>query len=377
MHNIRHYLSVEGLSAILAWAVVSLSALWLMHAHGKFPQAYLLGGASAAAVFIVAFLCAIRETPYRNDQTVRLILMALQFIAIMIMAYFVPYTYIAILVTIWSAQVPYFVSFSTAILLSPLWSLPIWIMFVARWEIDLPWLSAALFWTFNIFSLVMVNSTIKEKRATEEALALNRELRTTQVLLNEATKQGERVRIARNIHDLLGHHLTALTINLQVAARMTEGETQQRIEQCHNLAKLLLSDVREAVSEIREKSSLALDEALQQMIQMIPELQVKLDLPTDLVLSDVHIAEVILRCIQESMTNSLKHGKATQFEIRLQQQNSKLRLELQDNGQGAQLVEEGNGLKGMRERITQLGGALQFQSNQSGFFTSVVLPEAL
>ena len=61
----------------------------------------------------------------------------------------------------------------------------------------------------------MVNTATKEREAKEHANQLNRELLATQELLSQASKQAERVRIARNIHDLLGHHLTALTINLR------------------------------------------------------------------------------------------------------------------------------------------------------------------
>ena len=104
---------------------------------------------------------------------------------------------------------------------------------------------------FNVFALIMVNTASKERQAEEYANQLNREFLATQKLLSQASKQAQRVRITRNIHDLLGHHLTALTINLQVASRITQGEAKEKVESYHFLAKLLLSDVREAVSEIR------------------------------------------------------------------------------------------------------------------------------
>ena len=112
---------------------------------------------------------------------------------------------------------------------------------------------------FNLFAMIMSNTAIKESKAREEADALNRQLLSTQQLKKQALTQDERLRIARNIHDVLGHHLTALTINLQVASRKadllesTESQAIKRqVEQSHSIAKLLLSDVREAISDIRE-----------------------------------------------------------------------------------------------------------------------------
>lgn len=129
----------------------------------------------------------------------------------------------------------------------------------AVWQEQQAVLTGALFWAFKLFAMIMSNTAIKESKAREEADALNRQLLSTQQLMKQALTQDERLRIARNIHDVLGHHLTALTINLQVASRKadllesTESQAIKRqVEQSHSIAKLLLSDVREAISDIRE-----------------------------------------------------------------------------------------------------------------------------
>ena len=83
---------------------------------------------------------------------------------------------------------------------------------------------------FNIFALFMINTANTERQAKERANQLNCELIATQKLLSQASKQAEWVRIARNIHDLLGHHLTALTINSQVATRITQGEAKEKMK---------------------------------------------------------------------------------------------------------------------------------------------------
>jgi signal transduction histidine kinase len=288
-----------------------------------------------------------------------------------------PYSFIAILITIWSAQLPYIISFRASILTSPIWSAPLWLIFAFHWDESYPLLSALLYWTFNLFALVMVNATIKHQKERDATNELNRELLATQALLGQAAKQAERVRIARNIHDLLGHHLTALTINLQVASRITEGEAQQRVQQCHDLAKLLLSDVREAVSEIRDKSTIELEQALKGLLDNVPNLNVKLRIQPGIAISDVNLAEAILRCVQEGITNTLKHSNAKNFTIELAHQDKWISLDMQDDGQhkGNIEVRDGNGLMGMRERISVFGGELKSALSTNGFSTQIRFPE--
>lgn len=166
---------------------------------------------------------------------------------------------------------------------------------------------------FNVFALIMVNTASKERQAEEYANQLNREFLATQKLLSQASKQAQRVRITRNIHDLLGHHLTALTINLQVASRITQGDAKEKVESFHVLAKLLPSDVRKAVSEIRENSGVELKEALMALFENLPRLKIQLHYDDNLNINEVDTADTIIKCVQECLTNTLKHSTAGVF----------------------------------------------------------------
>lgn len=368
------FFSIERITALLTWAIVAGSALFYMGDTSATGGQILLASVFFV-IYIVSFYAAIRIRPYRNELLTRGSLMAVQYAAVMGVFFLVPFTYTAILVTIWGGQLPHYMSIRKAILSSPLWSAPLWLIHTYYWDRDFMFLSALLFWTFNLFSLVMINATLKEQRAREASNELNRELMATQALLNQATKQAERVRIARNIHDLLGHHLTALTINLQVASRISEGQAQEKIDECHSLAKLLLSDVREAVSEIREKSNLQLELALKALIENVPQMKVNMEYDPELHITDVTVAETILRCVQESLTNSLKHSHADVFEIHLLERDKHLQLKIRDNGVVDGKLELGNGLKGMQERVKELGGTISFENASTGFLTTVEFPE--
>ncbi|MDF2179486.1 sensor histidine kinase [Aliiglaciecola sp. CAU 1673] len=358
---------------MLTWSLVGGSSIYFMLdmsglASWQVPVAALL-----YIAYLVAFLTSTSERKFVHDDAVRMLSLVIMFFIVLALYFVVPLTYNAILMTIWSAMLPHFMPIRRALWLSPLWSLPLALVFMFYWRQDYILLTGLLYWSFNVFALITMNTTIKERDAKEAANRLNRELLATQALLAEAGKQAERTRIARNIHDLLGHHLTALTINLQVAARKTDGEAQQLVQRCHAIASLLLGDVREAVSEIREKSAIDLRKALQNLTSEVPRLQV--DMQYEAEVDDMEQAQAILMCVKESLTNSLKHGQADHFALSLHNEGDKLVLWMQDNGKSQPAFCAGNGLKGIRERVEAIGGKVQFNADAQGFQTQISLPQ--
>jgi signal transduction histidine kinase len=247
-------------------------------------------------------------------------------------------------------------------------------------------MSSILFWTFNIFALIMVNTSIREREARLEAELTSRKLEATQNLLNEAVKQSERVRIARNIHDLLGHHLTALTINLQVASIKSDGEVKKSIEQCHQLAKLLLSDVREAVSDIRDKSVLDLESNITSMLDKIPNIKAEIEIDKAIQIDDIQIADAIIKTIQETITNTLKHAKGSLITIRIKNRDAQtdklssaedkkqIQVDISNNGSLPNHIKQGNGLSGIQERLFALNGEAIFSINNKLFQTQLLIP---
>ena len=228
---------------------------------------------------------------------------------------------------------------------------------------------------FHLFAVIVTHRANREQTLREETALLNRELVATRELLLQSSRQSERLRIARNLHDLLGHHLTALILNLEVATHLTEGKGQQKVEQALALGKLLLGDLRSAVSELREDDAIELLQALTTLVHDTPRLQIELALHAQTV-NDVRIAETILRCTQEALTNCLRHSNATRCAIDLRSEAGSLTLTVQDNGSAVTSIQAGNGLKGMAERVRQLGGAVTWLAGPTGFQLTVVLPGA-
>lgn len=391
----RFNITIELISALVTWLIVSGSALYFMWQSERISEQQII----LAIILFVSYLCLwlllVRQTEFKHEKVVRLSLLVFTFINVIALYFVVPYVYTAIFMIIWSAALPYFMRAKTAFLLSPLWSLLLYFVYGYYWGFSGMAVSAMLFWTFNLFALVMVNTAIKEKDSREKVEMINLALISTQQLLAQASEQAERVRIARNIHDLLGHHLTALTINLQVASRQLEkldvtedsainkAAIKGSIEQCHSLSKLLLSDVREAVSDIRNKSSLNLEQAIVAMTNRLPNLNVILDYPDNITIDDVNTAEILTKCIQESITNTLKHGNAKAMHIVFSQTEKELNLTMQSifsvHPKNTKTTKEkpiamGNGLKGMLERLKQIKGNATFSLNDTSFNTNIIIP---
>ena len=236
-------------------------------------------------------------------------------------------------------------------------------------------LSGGLFLGMSGFAFVTGMVALQQHAARDELRKVNSELRATQALLADNTRIAERVRIARELHDLVGHHLTALTLNLEVATHLADGKALEHVQQAKSLAKLLLADVREAVSEMREDDKVDLAAALRTLVGGTPEPRIHLDLPSSLALTDPVRAQVLLRCTQEMITNSVRHAQADNLWISLRQDDLGLALTARDDGRGVDEVEAGNGLNGMRERLRQLGGELKIETSPgSGFALRAWMP---
>jgi signal transduction histidine kinase len=241
-------------------------------------------------------------------------------------------------------------------------------------------LQSLLYLGFSSFVFVTALVARQQAEAREEQRRLNAELRATRALLGESVRVNERTRISRELHDLLGHHLTALSLNLEVAGHLApEGRAREHVQQAHTLAKLLLTDVREAVSQLREGGAIDLAAALQPLSENVPAIDIHMDIETPLTLDDPERAHVLLRCTQEIITNTVRHANAHNLWIHARREGGNIVVDARDDGRGADAVVAGNGLRGMRERLLQYGGDLRIETQprphpEAGFRLRLTLP---
>ena len=250
------------------------------------------------------------------------------------------------------------------------------VLFLFSGEVVDALVQTALYLGFQLFALFTTHAALSEAAAKERLARLNAELRATQELLRESSRMAERVRLAHELHDVIGHHLTALSLNLEVASHVAEGRALTQVRTAQTISKTLLAEVRGVVSRMREPLGLDLATALELLSRDIPAPKVHVTVAPDLALENPERAQVILRCAQEVMTNAVKHAGAKNLWLRVTRAEHGVTLYAHDDGRGAASFACGNGLTGMRERLETLGGRLELDPNAGrGFALTAALPE--
>ena len=252
------------------------------------------------------------------------------------------------------------------------------------------WSSMPVFLAGQVFIMVFTQSSVSEgkarrevERLVEELQAANQRLRKFAVQVEELAVTKERNRMAREIHDGLGHFLTTIHMEIQAArAVMTHNPEKalSMLEKAQALSEDALTDVRSSVGALRASpdENLPLPDMMEKLVQTcgVIDLDVEFKVvghPRSLSPS-VHLT--LYRAAQESINNICKHSQASQVWIALDyMDHQQIRLSIQDNGVGADDLNGGFGLLGLRERVSLLKGELRIQTaSDQGFRLEIDVP---
>jgi two-component system sensor histidine kinase DesK len=206
-----------------------------------------------------------------------------------------------------------------------------------------------------------------------ERARMNRKLRKANEEIENLAKVAERERIARDLHDVLGHTLSVITLKSELAGKLIDRDPDragQEIREVEQISRQALSDVRDAIRGYRSKGLVA-ELAQAKSTLETAGLIVHVDAATSMQLPPMQ-ESVLSLAVREAVTNVVRHAQARTCRLRIEQQNGTCRLEVADDGQGFTSL-EGNGLRGMRERVEMLGGTME-RRNKSGTTLSVTLP---
>jgi signal transduction histidine kinase len=243
------------------------------------------------------------------------------------------------------------------------------VLYAAVYQFDESLIIVSAYSAFTLFALFTVRMAHEEGEGRKRLAEAHAELTVATELLQISSRADERIRIARELHDLLGHHLTALSLNLEVASHLTTGDAREQIEKSTAITKL--------VSAMRHDDAVDLGAAIASISAAVTMPALHVDVDRDLALTDAAVARTALRALQEIVTNAVRHSGARNLWLRVALQDGALAIDARDDGDGCDRVDFGNGLRGMRERVESLHGSLEVASTRGrGFEVHVTLPLA-
>ena len=238
-----------------------------------------------------------------------------------------------------------------------------------------PWLVLLSYFGFQIFAALTAWYARRAEQTAMDLRATNAHLLATRSLLEESARDGERLRLARELHDVAGHKLAALKLNLAALERHGDAATQASVKVVSQLATELLDDIRGVVTQIRQHDGLDMRQALEQLIAPLPAPRIHLNIHADARVDSVAQADTLLRVVQEALTNIVRHAHAANAWIALERVGDVVKLSIRDDGRGEVPLREGFGLKGMRERLALVAGGLEIsRRGEAGVALDITMP---
>ena len=231
------------------------------------------------------------------------------------------------------------------------------------------WFSLALlFGLVVLFLQLLVNAVLAERRSRDRLAAANEQLRRYALRIEDQATLQERSRIAREIHDALGHSLTVFNLNLEAGLRLLNSdpaEARELLTEAKQIGSQVLQEVRQSVAALRSDplQGRSLPEAIstlvadfQRSMNLVPTCEFAIDQPIP-----NEIKTAAYRIVQEALTNICKYAAATQVTIQIRTTSTALEVKIQDDGMGfdRQQNTTGFGLQGMQERTLNLDGSFE------------------
>ncbi|WP_058836672.1 sensor histidine kinase [Luteimonas abyssi] len=358
-HALRTLLHPMHLAALCALAAVGLSLRWLPGEHAI--AGWLLLFAFAIAMFVF------EPIRVRAPRVSRLVLAAMPILALALVWLHPRIGTPQVLLVIWAGLVASFWSWPRVLpALLAVNAAQLAILVAAGHAAPLT--VTLLYLGFQGFAALTAHYLRTAEDARDALARVNADLLATRALLADSARDGERLRVARELHDIAGHKLTALTLNLRALAAVPGLAARPELMLSQRLSSELLGDIRDVVQAIRDARGFDLATALRALAAPFPRPRLVLEIDDDVRVADPGVAEAILRMVQEALTNSARHANARTVQVRLaiDRDADALQIAIEDDGRLPGPLQEGNGLAGMRERIANAGGELRLSTGTRG-----------
>ncbi len=354
-----------NIAAYIAWAAIG-AELWFneIRSTGLAPADLLVATIlSLHIAYLVCFVvCTVIEKDNFRQQILALLLLAIALSICMLSRF----SSTPVLLIVASAVLAVLFSPSRLIILFVISNICLYLIYRYLWQSDRPAMSVLIYSSFQLFAMLMAWYSHQADKRRDELMLLNADLIATRSLLAETVRDSERLRLSRELHDVAGHKLTALKLNLSALARQPDLAKHGSIETCANLADELLAEIRGVVQQMRLHDGMDLHSAIEKMAAPFPRPQLQLAIDETATHVPMLQAEVLLRTVQEALTNAARHSQAQQLWVVLQRDTTQWLLRIRDDGRMASNWQKGNGLQGMTERLENLGGGLRCEHSNTG-----------
>ena len=379
MRFIRTYSQSQLLryAGLFTWVCVGISLPFIPRLSMAAARPDVVGTVVAYLGFALAYWILTREMDGAGRRWVYLLTLVAMTLSSLAIGHLTGTGIGAILILVCASVLPWVLPLGQGVfwlLLQNLGMLPV---FLARPNFGLleAMLQVGLYLSLSTLTFMTSYVARRQTEAREELRVVNSEMRATQLLLAEGERAGERLRISRELHDVVGHHLTALSLNLEVASHLVTGKALDHVKQAQSVSKQLLADVRQVVSALRGSDTVDLDRTLHELVASAPAPDVHLTLPEPFRIADARRAQVLVRLTHEILTNTMRRAKARNLWLDFRVDGDEVELVARDDGRGATELKAGNGLTGMRERLEIFGGSLDVETRPGyGFVVLARLP---
>jgi len=238
-----------------------------------------------------------------------------------------------------------------------------------------PWLVVSLYGGFQAFAALTTHYAMQAGQARDRLMHVNADLLATRALLADSARDAERLRLARELHDVAGHKLTAMRLNLRRLAADPALASHPELVVAEALSAELLTDIRNVVRSMRDDQGLDLATALRALAAPFPRPILAVVIDPQVRVRDPQVAEAVLRLAQEALTNAARHADADHVRLHLSERDGMLCVDIEDDGSAPLRLCEGNGIAGMRERVAALQGRLELgRGARGGLRLSARLP---
>lgn len=290
-----------------------------------------------------------------------------------------------IFLVIWASLLPEFFNRRQAIAQLLLANLIYYVLLQWQFHHQSHVFTIVIYLGFQLFAYSSSQARLSERKSRLIQEQLNQQLIATRALLSQASEQQERLRISRDLHDILGHQLTALSLQLEVLSHQAPDELKPQVNQSKTLAKELLESIRAVVRAQRVQVGLDLVPPLEALMSRLSG--VTLTCKGIKPLQSAELTQALLLVLLEGISNAVRHGKANQLQLSMEDAHGALILQLSDNGMGLTRGAtrnisakngtglngtelsgtglNGTGISGMQERLQPFNGTLELRANDS------------